>query len=92
MNRRILKERFDGSGNQIFIKIFVGVEGTEQLKGHQKWDSTKVGKVEWEEEFDIYSFEGQNKVLKLCDDLRKFQLTKETEKVKRRTTIKPIAN
>ena len=92
MKRRILKERFEGSKNEIYLKFFVGVDGVHELDNYKKWDSTEIGDVRWEQPFDIYSFEGENKVLALCDDLRVFNLTRETAKTKRRTRVTPISN
>jgi hypothetical protein len=52
--------------------LHVGVGEVIRETGLDKWNSSKIGTIDWDPEFDTHSFAGENKVKKLCDDLRVF--------------------
>lgn len=70
--------------------LHVGVKEVIRETGLDKWNSSKIGIVDWDPDFDTHSFEGENKVKKLCDDLRVFDQIAKTDDFKTEKEVKPV--
>ncbi len=57
-----------GDSEAIKIRLIWGVGGLDK-GGTNAWDSKDVGKVEWDETFDLSPAKNQEKMLSICEEL-----------------------
>ena len=68
-----------GENDEIIeVSIFWGVRGVDR-SGTDRWDPTDIGKIIWDDDFDLTPEANQQRVIDICNDLKSNALVKNSQ-------------